>query len=103
LKLIGVMSPERDLDFPSVPIVATTVPGFSAVGFMSLAAPAGTAESIVRRLNEGLRDALETPSVKQRLADLGMRAKTMTPAETTAFIKNEQKLWWPIVKEHEQK
>jgi tripartite-type tricarboxylate transporter receptor subunit TctC len=103
LKLIGVMSRESDPDFPNVPVVATTVPGFSAVAFMSLAAPAGTPVSMVRRLNEGLRDALETPSVKQRLEDLGMRATTMTPTETTAFIENEEKLWWPIVKEHEQK
>jgi tripartite-type tricarboxylate transporter receptor subunit TctC len=54
----------------------------------------------VRRLNEGLRDAFETPDVKQRLKDLGVPATTpMTPAETTAFIENEEKLWWPIVKE----
>jgi tripartite-type tricarboxylate transporter receptor subunit TctC len=39
LKLIGVMSPRPDPDFPEVPVIATTVPGFSAVGFMSLAAP----------------------------------------------------------------
>jgi tripartite-type tricarboxylate transporter receptor subunit TctC len=103
LKLIGVMSRERDPDFPNVPVVATTVPGFSAIGFMSLAAPAGTPKAIVRRLNEGLRDALETPSVKRRLEDLGMRATTKTPAETTAFIENEEKIWWPIVKEYEQK
>jgi tripartite-type tricarboxylate transporter receptor subunit TctC len=103
LKLIGVMSPERDPDFPDVPVVATTVPGFSAVGFMSLAAPAGTPQSIVRRLNEGLGQALETPSVKHRLEDLGMRVTTKTPAETAAFIENEEKIWWPIVKEHEQK
>jgi tripartite-type tricarboxylate transporter receptor subunit TctC len=103
LKLIGVMSPKPDPDFPEVPMVATTVPGFSAVGFMSLAAPAGTPGSVVRHLNEGLRHALETPSVRQRLEDLGMRATAMTPAETTAFIENEEKLWWPIVKTYEQK
>ena len=104
LKLIGVMSPERDPYFPSVPVVATTVPGFSAVGFMSLAAPAGTPAWIVRRLNEGLGDALETPEVKQRLKDLGVPATTtMTSAETAAFIENEEKLWWPIVKENEPK
>jgi tripartite-type tricarboxylate transporter receptor subunit TctC len=103
LKLIGAMSPERDPDFPSVPVVATTVPGFSAVGFVSLAAPAGTPDPIVRRLNEGLRHALEASSVKQRFEDLGIRPVIMTPAETKAFIENEEKLWWPIVKEHEQK
>jgi tripartite-type tricarboxylate transporter receptor subunit TctC len=103
LKLIGVMSREPDPDFPDVPVVATTVPGFSALGFIDLAAPAGTPQWIVRRLSEGLRDALETPSIKQRLEDLGMRATPMTPAETTAFIENEERLWWPIVKENDQR
>jgi tripartite-type tricarboxylate transporter receptor subunit TctC len=57
----------------------------------------------VRRLSEGLRDALETPGIKQRLEELGMRATPMTPAETTAFIENEERLWWPIVKENDQR
>jgi tripartite-type tricarboxylate transporter receptor subunit TctC len=57
----------------------------------------------VRRLNEGVRHAIETPSVKQRFDELGMQAKVLTPAETRAFIESEQKLWWPIVKEAESK
>jgi tripartite-type tricarboxylate transporter receptor subunit TctC len=98
LKLIAVMSPERDPLFPDVPTVAETVPGLSAVGWVSLAAPAGTPEHIVRRLSEGLRHALETPSVRQRLDALGAQTKIMTPAETKAFVENEQRLWWPIVR-----
>lgn len=103
LKLIGVMSPDRDPDFPDVSVVAATVPGYSAVGFMSVAAPAGTPASIVRRINQDLRDALETPSVKQRLKEFGVRAKIVTPAEATAYVEREQKLWWPLVKELDSK
>jgi tripartite-type tricarboxylate transporter receptor subunit TctC len=99
LKVIAVMSPERVALSPGVPAVAETVPGLSAVGWMSLAAPAGTPEPVVRRLNEGVRHALEAPVVKQRFDELGMQVKSMTPAETKAFIESEQKLWWPIVKE----
>jgi tripartite-type tricarboxylate transporter receptor subunit TctC len=101
LKLIGAMSP--DPFFPEVPTVAATVPGFSAVGFLSLAAPAGTPEHIVRRLNEGLGYALETPSVKQRFAELGTPIMIMTPEQTKAFVESEQKRWWPLVKENEPK
>jgi tripartite-type tricarboxylate transporter receptor subunit TctC len=99
LKLIAVMSPERDPLLPDLPAVAETVPGLTAVGWMSLAAPAGTPERIVRQLSEGLRLALETQSVRQRFDELGAQVKVVTPAETTAFVKNEQKMWWPIVKE----
>ena len=103
LKLIAVMSPERTSFFPGVPAAAETVPGLSAVGWMALAAPAGTSEHIVRRLSEGVHYALRTPSVKQRFEQLGMQAQIMTPAETRAFIEREQKLWWPIVREAESK
>lgn len=98
VKLIGVMSSEPDPDFPDVPTVAATVPGFTALGFMSLAAPTGTPEAVVRRLSEGLHFALETPNVKQRLGELGMHASFLTPTETKAFVENEQKFWWPTVK-----
>jgi tripartite-type tricarboxylate transporter receptor subunit TctC len=66
---------------------------------MSLAAPTGTPERIVRRLNEGLHHVLEMPSVRQHFDELGTHLKIMTPAETKAFVESEQKLWWPIVKE----
>jgi tripartite-type tricarboxylate transporter receptor subunit TctC len=103
LKLIAVMSPERDPVHPDIPTVASVVPGVDAVGFMSLAAPAGTPAPAVDRLAKALRLALDAPAVKQRFADLGIHVKSMTPAETTAFIAAQEKVWWPLVREFEAK
>jgi tripartite-type tricarboxylate transporter receptor subunit TctC len=99
LKLIGQMAPQREPEFPDVPAVAETIPGLSAVGFMSLAAPAKTPEHIIRRLSEGLSQALDSLSVKQRFAEIGVPIRNLTPAQTKAFIENEQRIWWPLVKE----
>jgi len=99
LKLIGQMVPQREPEFPDVPAVAETIPGLSAVGFMSLAAPAKTPEHIIRRLSEGLSQALDSLSVKQRFAEIGVPIRNLTPAQTKAFIENEQRIWWPLVKE----
>jgi tripartite-type tricarboxylate transporter receptor subunit TctC len=99
LKLIGQMAPKREPEFPDVPAVAETIPGLSAIGFMSLAAPAKTPEHIIRRLSEGLSQALDSPSVKQRFAEIGVPIRNLTPAQTEAFIENEQRFWWPLVKE----
>ncbi len=99
LKLVGQMSSQREPEFPNVTAVAETIPGLTAIGFMSLAAPAGTPEPVIRRLNEGLRHALDTPVVRQRFADLGVPIRNYTPAQTTAFVANEQKIWWPLVRE----
>ena len=57
LRLIGQMAPQREPEYPSVPTVAETNPGISAIGFMTLAAPAGVPEAIQRRLADGLRQA----------------------------------------------
>jgi tripartite-type tricarboxylate transporter receptor subunit TctC len=99
LKLVGQMAPARMPEYPNVPTVAETLPGLTAIGFMSLAAPAATPEPIQRRLAEGLRQALDSPAVKKRYEELGVPIRNMTPAETKAFIENEQKIWWPLVKE----
>jgi tripartite-type tricarboxylate transporter receptor subunit TctC len=98
LKLIAVMSPKRVAQFPSVPAVSETIPGFSAVGWIALAAPGMTPLSFVHRLNLDLAYALGTDVVKQRFQDLGLQASILSPGETKAFIEAEQKLWWPIVK-----
>jgi tripartite-type tricarboxylate transporter receptor subunit TctC len=46
-----------------------------------------------------LRVVLDQPAVRQRLADLGTFARPMSPAETTEFIRREQELWRPVVKQ----
>jgi tripartite-type tricarboxylate transporter receptor subunit TctC len=101
LQLIGAMSAERDPDFSAVPTVAETLPGLSAVGFMSLAAPAKTPESIVRRLNESLNQALATPAVKQRFAELGVPISIVSATQATAFVNQQRAIWLPLVKELE--
>ena len=101
LNLIGAMSSERDPDFPGVPTVAETLPGLTAVGFMSLAAPAKTPEAIVRRLNESLNQALTTPIVKQRFAELAVPISIVSPAQATAFVEQQRAIWLPLVKELE--
>jgi len=103
LKLIGVMSEKRDPEYPDVPTIAETVPGLTAIGFMSLAAPAGTPPEVVRQLNEALNETLAMPSVKKRFAELSMPIKFMKPEETKTFIENEEKLWWPLVRELDSK
>jgi tripartite-type tricarboxylate transporter receptor subunit TctC len=102
LKLIGQMTLTPEAEYPDVPTVAQTIPGLSAIGFLNLAAPAATPEPVVQRLASALQKALESPVVKRRFADLGIPIRHMTPAETKAFIENEQKTWWPIVKEFSQ-
>jgi tripartite-type tricarboxylate transporter receptor subunit TctC len=41
--------------------------------------------------------------VKERFAEFSTSIAIMTPAQTKAFVENEEKLWWPLVRENEPK
>ncbi|MGV3632966.1 MAG: Bug family tripartite tricarboxylate transporter substrate binding protein [Pseudorhodoplanes sp.] len=101
LQLIGVMSTERDPDFPNVPTIGETLPGLTAIGFMTLAARANTPEAIVKRLNDSLNRALASPPVKQRFTELGVSMSIVSPAQATAFVDQQRAIWLPLVKELE--
>ncbi len=54
IKLLAVALDKRLADFPDVPTVAATIPGFRATGWAVLLAPPGTPEAIVRKISEDL-------------------------------------------------
>ena len=99
LKPLAVTSLQRLPNFSDLPTVAETVPGFIATGWFALLAPAGTPEPIIRQVSRGLRNVLETPEVKKKLADLATFTRPMSPEETSAFVRSEQETWKPVVRQ----
>jgi tripartite-type tricarboxylate transporter receptor subunit TctC len=95
---LAVASLQRLANFPSVPTVAETLPGFAAVGWQVLVAPAGTPDAIVQKANAALLKVTNAADVRQRLAQFGREEEAMSPAETLAFIQSEQNTWAPIIK-----
>ena len=99
LKPLAVTSLKRLPNFPDVPTVAETIPGFIATGWFAVLAPAGTPDAIVRKVNADMNKATEAPEVKNKFQDLSTFTRPMTPEETTAFVKSEQEAWKPVVKQ----
>ena len=99
IKRLAVTSLQRLPNFPDLPTVAETVPGFISTGWFALLAPSGTPEPIVRKVNQDLRTVVSLPDVRQRFLDLATFARPMSPEETTAFILAEQSAWKPIVRQ----
>jgi len=99
LKPLAVASAERLPDFPDVPTVAETVPGFKAMGWQGLVAPVGTPEAIVRKASEDLRKVVSDPTLKAQLAGRGSYPLPMSPAEVTAFIHDQQQQWSPVLRQ----
>jgi tripartite-type tricarboxylate transporter receptor subunit TctC len=99
VRTLAVGSAQRLPNYPDLPTVAETVPGFESKGWLALMAPAGTPDAIVTKINADLRTVLAEPEVQARFATLGTYPHYLTPADTAAFLKSEQDLWWPIVRD----
>jgi len=99
IKPLAVASPDRMPDFPNLPTVAETLPGFVASGWQAMVAPTGTPAPLVRKISDDLAKALNDPAVKARLVALGRYNQPMSPAEVAAFIHGEQQSWKPILEQ----
>ena len=97
IKALAVASAQRLREFPDLPTVAETLPGFQAGGWNVFLAPLGTPEPVVNKVSADLRKALEDPALRERLAGLGAFVQPMSPQELIAFAQSEQKTWRPIL------
>jgi tripartite-type tricarboxylate transporter receptor subunit TctC len=97
VKLLAVASDQRLPQFPDVPTVAETLPGFQATGWLALLARTGTVDSIVQTLSTALRASLADPGLQKKFTDLATLATPMSPAEMQVFIQREEKNWIPVI------
>jgi tripartite-type tricarboxylate transporter receptor subunit TctC len=99
IKPLAVATTKRLPNFPTLPTVAETIPGFEAVGWLALMAPPGTPLPLAHRISADLRKVLAEPSFEKRYEDLGTYIRLMTPEELTAFIREQQRIWQPVIAE----
>ena len=99
LKALAVTAAQRLSNLPDLPTVAEMLPGYEATGWFVMVAPAGTPDEIVRQVRQDLRSALEHPELKQRLETLAVYTRVMSPAQLDAYIRNEQELWKPVIRQ----
>jgi tripartite-type tricarboxylate transporter receptor subunit TctC len=97
VKLIATGSAKRLPEFPDLPTVAETIPGFSATGWIIMAAPVGTPTPIIGKVGADLTKVVNDPDIKKKLASTGSYARAMTPDETQAFVAKQQETWLPVV------
>ena len=99
IQALAVTSPERLREFPDLPTVAESLPGFQSGGWNVLIAPNGTPDAIARKISADLRRALDDPELRTRLAGIGAFVRHMTPDELNAFSQSEQRTWRPILEQ----
>jgi tripartite-type tricarboxylate transporter receptor subunit TctC len=97
-RALGVSSAERVALLPEVPAVAETVPGFEAVYWQALFAPAGTPQPILQRLEAALQAATDDPVLRARLAEQGVTVQSGNAAVLRAFLARETESWGKVIR-----
>jgi tripartite-type tricarboxylate transporter receptor subunit TctC len=99
VKALGVATEKRLPNRPDLPAINETVPGVVSSGWLVLMAPAGTPDAIVQKVSADLRTVIKIPEVIERFHVLGTYTRDLNPAQTAEFMRSEERLWWPIVRE----
>jgi tripartite-type tricarboxylate transporter receptor subunit TctC len=95
---LAVSGGRRSPALPSVPTVAEAgVPGYEAVTWYPVLAPAGTPRPIIDKLNAQLVSIINSPELQERLLGMGVEPNGSTPAELAAHIERELVKWRKVV------
>ncbi len=99
LKGLAVMGAQRSNLLPDVPTgMESAMPGFQALTWFGIVAPANTPKEIVEKLNKELVRAMAAPDVTEKLAQGGFLVATTTPQEMGALIKSDIDRMGDVVK-----
>ena len=100
MRAIGVSSGKRTSALPEVPTIAEAgVPGYEAVGWNGMVAPANMPPAVLEKLHGTVVKIFQMPDVRNRLISLAADPVTTTPAEFGAYIKSEIAKWAKVVKD----
>lgn len=98
IQALGVTTLKRSPAAPEIPTLAEQgLPGFEAVSWFSLMAPANLPTPIQNRLNRLVHQALDNPAVKNRLLAGGLEAAPGSPKDLSSLIATESNKWGRVV------
>jgi tripartite-type tricarboxylate transporter receptor subunit TctC len=100
LRALGVTSAARLAEAPEIPPIGDEVPGFNALNWTIVLAPAGAPKDIVNRIHDELKAIMAMPDVREQIARIGMfPIISPTPGELQTFVGSEVARWGKIVQQ----
>ncbi len=100
LKALATTGARRTETLPDLPTVAESgLPGYEALGWFGLLAPAATPRPIVERLSADANRVLADPDVRPRMIALGADPRGNKPEEFARFIRDDQAKWAKLMRE----
>jgi tripartite-type tricarboxylate transporter receptor subunit TctC len=98
MRPLGVTADTRVKQFPDVPAIAETVPGYEFTAWVACFAPAGTPKAIVDKLNAELKIALSDPDVAKKLITQTLDPMHATPEQFAQRLKSDYDKYEKVVK-----
>jgi tripartite-type tricarboxylate transporter receptor subunit TctC len=100
LRALAITSIKRSGLAPELPTMAESgFPGFEAVPWFGLLAPAGTPKDVLDKLHNETVKTLGMPEVRKKFDELGLEPVGNTPAEFAAIIRKETPEWAKVIKD----
>ncbi len=98
VRALGVATPTRSAQFPQIPAIAESLPGYDFTAWVGCFVPAGTPPAIVNALNAALKKTLELPDVAGRLTELTLDPWHMSPEQFAQQIRADYEKYATVVK-----
>lgn len=100
LRALGTGGKERVPALADIPTISEAgLPGYEALNWWGLLAPAGTPPEVIARLHKALGEAQDAPEIQAQFEKEGAATRKMQPDEFGRFIESEMKKWERVVKE----
>jgi tripartite-type tricarboxylate transporter receptor subunit TctC len=99
LRAIAVGGARRNPQAPDVPSISEVLPGYSAASWTAFVAPPNTPAPVAQTLASAISEIVKMPDVQKRLVDAGDEPADMTPAQMTAFLREERQRWGTLIKD----
>jgi tripartite-type tricarboxylate transporter receptor subunit TctC len=97
-RALATSGPRRSAAMPDVPTAQESgIAGFDVTSWNALFAPKGTPEPIIQKLNATLKEILATQEIKTRLLELGIEARSETPAELKQRLQSDIEKWRAVI------
>ncbi|MEP9351917.1 tripartite tricarboxylate transporter substrate binding protein [Xanthobacter sp. KR7-225] len=98
VRALAVTTKTRSKALPDVPTMAEQgVNDYESYAWFGIAAPAGTPQPVIERLNREIVATMADPAVQKRLIDIGVEPESSTPAQFRAFLAAESAKWSAII------
>ena len=97
VKMIATGTPERVREYPEIPTIAETLPGYRSVTWYALVGPPQMPAALADRINKDVNEILARPDNIERVRAIQMEAVTATRAEAAKFFAEETALWGKVI------